>query len=292
MITKRTLLAAVTLLLFFTLPAWAGLYVEQTVSSSVKGMNMEVKAWSEGPNARVDYVKSDSPIMPAGSYLITTDGGKTAYLVNPEKKTYAPWDLDAIFNTFRQSTSDLIKLDFSDVKSETLPSQPGGKILGYDTTLDSWRSSYTMNIKVMMMERHQHTESLTKAWVTDAVSNPALKIWLAVKPPTTGNEEFDKMLSDSMNQIHGTPLKLVQDSTMTNKKGRSQKNTMTMEVTKLQQGPVDAGLFVMPKGYTKVSLLQLAADNEQDGQKQESGKKESPLSKLGGLFKKKKHQQD
>jgi len=149
-----------------------------------------------------------------------------------------------------------------------------------------------MNIKVMMMERHQHTESLTKAWVTDAVSNPALKIWLAVKPPTTGNEEFDKMLSAGMNQIHGTPLKLVQDSTMTNKKGRSQKNTMTMEVTKLQQGPVDAGLFVMPKGYTKVSLLQLAADNEQDGQKQESGKKESPLSKLGGLFKKKKHQQD
>jgi len=278
-------LAIAALCLLITPLALAGVYVEQTVSSSGGDMNMLAKAWTEGDKARVEFSESDNQLMPSGSYLITHDGGVTTYLVNPEKQTYSLWDLDAIFSTFSQTISDMegiVDVSFEDVENETLPTEPGGELLGYDTTISSWRSAFTMQIKVMMMKQNQRTESFTRAWVTKEVSNPTLNFWLTVRPPSTGNEEVDQMLSSGMGQIDGTPLKLVQESTVTDKKGRGSNQTMTMEVTELREMDVDSEKFVMPEGYTEISLMDSAASSESKKEK------ENPLKALGGMFKRKK----
>lgn len=280
-------LIALTTLSAVAAPASAGLYIEQTVTSSGQGQGMEmnVRAWADDGKVRVEYLDSNNPIMPPGSYLLTTDGGQTVYLVNPEEQTYSVFDLNQVFaflGQMAEATGGMIHIDFKDPMSETLGSEPGGTILGYDTTHRTWRSGYTMDMKVAFMDQSNRMETTTEAWVTDEVDYPALGIWFTANPPTTGDPELDQVLTENMKQIDGMVLKLVQDSTTTNKKGRTSHSSTTMEVTTLREESAPAGTFEMPAGYTETPLIPdmpAQAEGEDEG---------GPMEGLKGLFGRKK----
>lgn len=272
--------------------AAAGTYVEQKVSSSQKGMNMKVQAWMEGDSGKVEFVKSDSDITPKGSYLLSNDGGETTYLINPKKKTYSPWDIDALFATLGElskGAEGILDIDFKNLETEDLGTEPGGEMLGAEMTKKSWRTAYTMEMKVVFMERKRHIGTTIEAWLTNDVSIPTLNnIWFSVNPPTTGDPDFDRVLTAGMERIDGTPLKVVTNTTMTEKKGkRGKNNKVTMEVTALREESVDSSMFVMPEGYDEVLLFDLgAATGNADGaDRTESEDTEGdPLEDLGGLF--------
>jgi hypothetical protein len=281
-----SLLAALTALVAAATPAAAGLYVEQTVTSTGQGqgMDMNVRAWAEDGRVKVEYLDSNNPIMPAGSYLLTTDGGQTVYLVNPEEQTYSVWDMNQVFaflGQMSEATGGMMTIDFKDPMSESLGSEPGGTILGYDTTHRTWRSGYTMDMKIAFMDQSNRMETTTEAWVTDEVEYPALGIWFTAKPPTTGDPELDQVLTDSMAQIDGMVLKLTQDTTTTNKKGQTANSSTTMEVTTLREESIDASTFAMPEGYTETPLLPMPAEME-------GGEEGGPMEGLKGLFGRKK----
>lgn len=277
---------ALTALLAAAAPAFAGLYVEQTVTSTGEGqgMDMRVRGWADDGKVKVEYLDSNNPIMPAGSYLLTTDGGQTVYLVNPEEQTYSTWDMNQVFaflGQMSQATGGMIQIDFKDPMSESLGSEPGGTLLGYDTTHSTWRSGYTMDMKVAFMDQSNRMETTTEAWVTDEVEYPALGIWFTAKPPTTGDPELDQVLTQSMEQIDGMVLKLVQDTTTTDKKGRTSTSSTTMEVTTLREESIDGGIFTMPEGYTETPLLPVPAQAE-------GAEEGGPMEGLKGLFGRKK----
>jgi len=263
-------------------PLAAGHYLEQKVSSSDNGMNMEVRAWADGESAKVEFTRSDSEFIPSGSYLLTTDGGQTVYLVDPAARTYSVWDMDALFATLGQAleaAQGVVELDFKDVMAEDLGSESGGEMLGYDTTKKSWRTGYTMDMKVVFMKQSQRMDTTTEAWMTDAIDNSTLGMWFTVQPPTTGNPDLDMILTQSMEQIDGTPLKVVQHTTMTdNKKKRrgGKTTTTTMEVTAFREESVDAGVFTMPEGLTETPLIPALGG--------QTGEEDGPLKGLGGLF--------
>ena len=273
-------------------PASAGHYIEQTVSSSQNGMNMEVRAWADGESARVEFTQSDSGLIPAGSYLLTRDGGLTVHLIDPAEQTFSVWDMEALFATLGQAlqgAEGVVELDFKDVRSEDLGSEPGGELLGYGTTKESWHTGYTMDMKIVFMKQSQRLETTTEAWVTDEIDNPTLGIWFTVKPPTTGDADLDLILTQSMERMHGTPLKIVQQSTMTQQKkkkrgqtGRGRSTSTTMEVTAFREESVDSGLFVMPEGYTETPLF---PEMGGEGQGDDQG---GALKGLGGMFGRKK----
>lgn len=114
-------------------PATAGLYFEQQITSSGEGQGMEmtVRGWDEAGKARVEFVDSNNPVMGAGTYLLTTDGGQTVYLVNPQERTYSHWDLAAVMSfigRMGEATGGIVQIDLKDPVSERLSSQPGGSV--------------------------------------------------------------------------------------------------------------------------------------------------------------------
>jgi len=277
-------------------PVSAGKYIEQTVSSSQGGMNMEVRAWTDGENGKVEFTRSDSDLIPAGSYLLTSDGGQTVHLIDPAAQTFSVWDMEALFASLGQAlkgAEGVIDLDFNDVHSEDLGSEPGGEMLGFDTTKESWSTGYTMDMKVVFMKQSQRLEATTEAWITDEIDNPTLGIWFAVKPPTTGDPDLDQILTQNMERIDGTPLKIVQQSTMTDVKKKKKKaagrgaggrtTTTTMEVTAFREESVDMAVFAMPEGYTETPLIPQLSGAA--GQNDEQG---GALEGLSGMFGRKK----
>jgi hypothetical protein len=71
----------------------------------------------------------------------------------------------------------------------------------------------------------------------------------------TGNEALDEMLGQELGKIEGFPLKMVMATTMTDKKGRAQQMTTTMEVTTLREESVASDRFVWPDHYAKTEVL-------------------------------------
>lgn len=263
-------------------PAAAGLYLEQTVASSGEGqgMQMDVRAWAEGDNVRVEYLVSNNPILPTGSYLLTRDGGQKVHLVRPQEQTYSTWDLNAMFNMLGQinaAAGGMMQIDFKDPMTEPLGSEPGGELLGYDTTHHTWRTGYTLDMKLAFMDQSSRMEATTQAWVTDELGVSGLNIWFKASPPTTGDPELDQVLTAHMAQIDGVVLKLRQDSTTTDKKGRTTNSSMTMEITTAREEPVDAAMFEMPEGFTETPLIPMPAMQGEEGQ-------ENPMDALKGLF--------
>lgn len=268
-------------------PAPAALFVKQKVNSSGQGqgMQMEVEAWTDNGMARIEYLSSNNQVMPAGSYLLTRDGGETVYLIKPQEQTYSIWDLNQMFafvGQMTEATGGMMTLDFKDPESEPLGSEPGGQLLGHDTTHKTWRSAYTMDMKVAFMNQSNRVESVTDAWITDEVEYPALGIWFTAHPPTTGDPDLDQILTQNMENIDGMVLKLQQQTTTTDKKGRTSNSSTTWEVTEMREGDAPAGAFDPPPDtYTEVPLIPLPAQAEGS---EEGG----PLDGLKGLFGRKK----
>lgn len=285
-------------MLLTVVPASAGLYFEQTVSSGGqgRGMDMRIKGWAESGKAKILYEDSNNPILHKGDYLLTRDGGKTVYLVDPKNKTYSKWNMEELFafmNQLGQSTGGMVKIDFQDPHSKTLLSEPGGAVLGYSTTHYKWESGFTMDVKVTFMHTKDSLDTVTNAWVTKDVFDPGLFAWLRATVPTTGNPNLDKILKNTSRIVgHGLLLKMDQVTTTTNKKGKQRTSTTQFEVTKLVHEDVGDSVFAMPSGYSEAPLIpEMGASSSQreNGKGQESQDKDhkSPMSSLKGLFGKK-----
>jgi len=268
-----TVLSLVAALGLAVAPAQAALhYKADTVTSGGQDSSTSVEAWVDGENAKILFLDSDQPMLSKNEYLLTTDGGKTLYLVNPKDETYMQWDLEAMLQTFgnvMESMKGMVNLEFSDPQVEKLAEGPGETILGHSTTHSKYRTTYTTSIKIMGMKRASTTETVQDLWTTDAFNDAALGVWLRTEPPATGIEGLDKLIQSSMDQVHGLPLKSVVVSTTTGQKGKRETTTRTeTNVTLLEQTSVPGSTFEIPSGYTEQQMQmdgQGEKENEDDG---------------------------
>lgn len=267
---RRSFVSVLTLLaVLAAVPAWAGVhYKAETVVSGPHTSRTTVEAWVDGEKTKVVFVESDQPMMGANTYLLTTDGGKTLYLVNPEDKTYMEWDLQgmlAAFGNVMESMQGLMSMEFSDVDVKKLSEEPGGEVLGYPTTHSRYRTAYTTNIKVMGIKRQSTTETIQDVWSTDAFGDSGFGVWLRSEPPATGIEGLDKMIASEMERVEGLPLKTVVASTTVGQKGKRESTTTTKtEVTMIEKTSVSGSLFEIPEGYTKQELQMEGTGEEED----------------------------
>ena len=253
-------LAAALVLAALAAPASAGLYFEQTVESSGQGRgpDMRVRGWADGDRVRIDYLDSNHGIVARGSYLLTRDGGANVYLIDPEKKTWSRWEMAAVFSMLGQieeSTGGMMTIDFREPLAERLGTDDGGALLGHATTRHRWRTGYTMDMKLAFIDRSDRVETVSEAWVAPSIRDPALSIWFNATPPTTGDPELDEILLAQTRHLDGMVLKLVQDTTTTDKKGSRSSQRIVMEVTTLRRETPDASVFAMPVGYTETPLV-------------------------------------
>lgn len=258
---KHRVAAFAAAVLVCAAPAFAGMTFEATTTTDgPQGKQvMRTQAWVDGAKAKVVFTESDNPMFTEGAYLLTTDGGKTLYLVDPQQKTYMPFDLDRMVATagaMMQSMGGMVKMSFSNQKVEKLLEEPGGQLLGRDTTHYRVRVSYDSEVRVMGMGQEAANETITDTWTTTSLADPGFSAWLRRDPPKTGIADLDALLAAEVAQgVTGVPLKTVSVTTTKDKKrGRTQTTTTTMEVTSLREGDVPAGSFEIPAGYEEVAV--------------------------------------
>ena len=241
-------------------PAFAGIHyksVTTTQDARGKGTDVRVEGWVAGPSSRVEFKASENPLFKEGGYLITKDAGETIFLVDPEEKTYAKWDLRATLGAagaIMNGMGPLLKLEFTEPKVEKLLDEEGPAVVGLPTRHLRFRTTYTLKMKVMGMGNESAVVSEEDIWVTDRLQDAALALWLRTDPPQTGNEQLDKLIASGREKFTGFPLKTVIVSTSTNKKNNKATTTRTtMEVTELDTAAdVPASSFAIPAGYEQV----------------------------------------
>jgi len=258
---RFALFLILALTVFAGVPAFAGIHYKAVTKTDDprNPANIQVEGWVSGDKAKVEFEESANPVAKSGAYLITKDGGKTIYLVDPEEKTYAEWDLQAMLGmvgAVMQGMGPLLKMEFSEPKVEKLLDEDGGTVVGLPTRHTRYRTSYTMKIKVLGMGNEANVVTEQDIWATDKLQDIALGVWLRSDPPRTGNPQFDKLIASEVDKAKGFPLKTVTVSTTTQKKGKTTTTRSTMQVTELDTSAnVAAASFEIPAGYQETQLL-------------------------------------
>ena len=261
---------------------------QQKKKKRQSGGEMHVKGWVDGDNTRVEFYSGEkNGLFADGNYLVTTDGGETVYLVMPKDKTYAEFDMEQMMAMMGQAMAmmeqmgGMFKMEFENVHSEKLSEEPGGTMLGRSTTHYRFKSGYTMSIKMMGMKQESTVESVQDIWATDDFDARGFGVWLRPdRNMKTGNEEFDKLINTELGKLNGFPLKTVVVSTTTNKKGKSQQQTYTNEVTVLREESIPSSKFEWPSDYTETQVIP-----EMEGMQADQGGGEKKKGGLSGMFK-------
>ena len=264
--------------------ARAGIYYESTHQSEggPQGVSeFQIRGWAEGDQAKIEFVQSAANgMMCEGCYLLTEDAGHTLYLVDPNKETYSRWDLDAMLGMVGSvMESGLVNVEFSTPESEQLLSEPGEEILGRSTNHVRWRNRYDMELKVMGFKQRNSIEIVQDLWMTEALADRGMNVWLRAEPPKTGNQGFDDMLAAEMKKTTGMPLRSKTVTTTVNKKGKATVTQESMEVTQLETRNIEEKIFTLPVDYEEVPMMPVMGGEEEQ---------ESPMEGLRGLLGRKK----
>jgi len=280
---KRTVLA--TALMFnLAVPAHAGW--EFTAVTKAEGeqhsemMNSTVKAWVDGDKSRVDFQQSGNPMMGAGNYMLSKDGGKTVFMVNPQQKTYAAWDMTNMMG-MASGMMNMLNMKVENPKVEKLLEEDGGKVCGLPTKHYKFRTSYTMQMTILGMTRSSSHLKEEDIWTSTKLTDAGMGLWLRKNNTKTGNPDLDKLVQAEMGKTEGFPLKTISVTTTKESSGKERTRTVTMEVTEVKQSKPDAKLFEIPAGYTETSTMAAGSGEGSQGQSGRPGQHPGPSGSSG-----------
>jgi Domain of unknown function (DUF4412) len=213
---------------------------------------MKVQAWIEGQRARMDFIESALPQLESGTYLVSSDGGDTAFYIDPRSKTFERWDISNMIanmaDVMRAMRSQM-KVRFDEPKVEKLLEENGPRMHGMPTRHYRYRTSYTAHIDMAGAETIS-TEMVEDIWTTTAISEPGL-LDLLNKRPSSGDEQLDRIIQKEMDKVPGFPLRRV-TSTRTDTKNQTNESRTEMEITELKKADIVNSWFQVPKGYKEL----------------------------------------
>ncbi len=223
----------------------------------------EVEAWVEGLNAKIVYRRVDggAPMVEEGAYLITTDGGRTVYLINPKDKTYMEYDVNQLIGAagaIMQSMKGVVSMTFTDPRVKILEQGDGGVMFDMKTERTKVQTTYGMDTKVLGMRRYSDIEMIQEIWAAGELGDMALGLWLRKEPPRTGDEGLDKIIEADIKKIKGFPLKSKTQTVIkqyNKKRTKIRKQTTTyanMEVTEWSREPVPTPKI--PPDYEQIMM--------------------------------------
>lgn len=267
----------------------AGYYFESNTETD--GQTMSVRAWVEDEKAKVEFFEGGQGFFQEGGYMLTSDGGQTLYIVDPDEMTYSELDLDqllAFAGSILNATGGLVQMEFSDLTNERVGEEPGGEILGYDTTRYEFHTAYTMTMGVLGFKRSTSSTSQQEMWCTDEIDAPGFRVWLSPDRFRTGNAELDEFVQAQYQDLDCLPLRSRTTTTMTGERGRDQTTVAVTEVTVLrEEASIPASTFELPAGYTSQPFLpegiEMPADagaGAQSSEATESAEEERPRLRL------------
>ncbi len=232
--------------------ASAGLQFEARIASSQAGES-QTTGYVDGPKAKIDFREGIPSAGGVSGYLITKDGGKTIYLVDPESRTYMqfnPAQMADAAGGMLQAAQGLVQIDVKNPSVKKILDQRGPDLLGYSTRHVKLQTAYTLETTVLGRHNSIKTEQTDEMWVTDKLNDPGLNIWLQQSSIRTGNEELDKLIELEQSRINGFPLKVISKRTESQNGGQPRTETTTYEITSIRQRNLPSAIFAIPEDYT------------------------------------------
>lgn len=212
----------------------------------------------EGARIRVEFTKGDQLFFRSGTVIISSDGGKTLYVVDASNKSYTPVNIEQLFANVMsmvKSMPGMFDIAVSDQKVDVKPLGMSGQLHGFPTQRYLVKSSYNMKMMILGTPSAMRVESFTEAWTTDKISRDYIT-FVQMKGFKTGLTEVDRLLDSQANALKGFPLKQVITSRTTSKE-KTQETKTTIEITEFKQIAVPASTFAIPSGYKKQDLRKL-----------------------------------
>ncbi len=244
------------LLLLAATHGFAGItYTAETrtiLGSKDSNGDFRVQGWVSGNRARMEFLQSSLPQLESGTYLVSSDGGETVYLVNPRAKTYELWDVSGMISNMADMMRSLrgeMRVRFEEPKVEKLLEEEGPKIQNLPTRHYRFRTSYKASIDMYDSETI-NTVMEEDIWTTNASTEPGVKIFLD-RRMSSGDEQLDRILDKEMGKVVGFPLRRLtstrQETTKQVTETRSE-----MSIVELKTLDVADSLFEVPKGFAEV----------------------------------------
>jgi hypothetical protein len=257
------------------------LHVVETVDGQRRS-HTEMDLSAEGDGLRGDYVASDSPFTPTGSYLLLPSE-ELIYIVNPAKKTYVAMDMAAMAGMLQ--ATQRMQLQAGRGSGHNAPEnvvvdkkvdEAGPAMLGLPTQHIVYEVSYHLPPPVPnapVFDYHERYE----LWTTSALdarlaSAPALKREggrLADLGAVGGGGGEPKEVTAAI-ASHGFILKEnhTKESKMTlgaltpmmgpatfMRSRQGQPTIISFAVTAIRDESVPAERFVLPQGYSEIEMM-------------------------------------
>jgi len=238
--------------LLAAMPALAAVEFTASISSGPRDKST-TRGLVDGENARIEFVTGKTSGMQKGSYMLTHDGGKTIYLVNPAEKSFMKIDPEKMAATAGQvmnAAKGFMDMRFSNPTVETLVDEKGPTLFDLPTRRVKTKTAYTVETSVFGTKSISHVTREDEMLVTQKMLDPGFNLWLKQRDIRTGNADIDKLIELESAKIKGFPLKV--DSVTKNRdaKGREETVTASYMITSMNKTSAPANAFVMPEGYT------------------------------------------
>lgn len=271
-----------------------------------EALDIQAMVRLQGGNARMDYTNGKGPMGERGGYILITSEPAQFSIVNDKEKRVLIMDASMFGSGMGSAMNNpMMKLTISNAKFSYKDLGAGENILGYRTRHIRIYNSSDMEMKVMGMTQRSSNSDSSEQWIAQGieVDDEALAAW--GKSFTTGMKATNPEVAAEMAKFQkdygrgGLALRSTTWSNTTDGKGKVTSDVISMEVTDLKKGAIDASVFKMPDGYqvTNLSETMKTAQSSLDSAKKASGdsskKEEKPKAGdaikagLGGMFKKK-----
>ena len=204
----------------------------------------------DGARSRVEYLGGNT--YPPGTYVLSTDGARRLYFVDPEKKSYTEFNTSGIATAL--ATNNL-KIENFTSNVETLPDRK--TIAGVETTHYKVSMQYDVTLTVQGIGLKQHVTTTIEKWTSDQFAEIDLAFYS--EPTMTGNEALDKLIETEMARAPGFPMRQIMtvrtsyDVPIRTKINAPNTRTMTREtlITAIGKTTVEPSMFVLPPTYRR-----------------------------------------
>ncbi len=248
---------------------WAGMSFSSVTTTEggregrTESMRTDLKV--DGANLRVDIRAGNQPMMKAGNFMLTQDGGKTMYLFDAERKTYMKMDMEALRGMaggMMQMAGGMMKMSFRDLKVEKVSESKGPSLVGLPTTYYQFKTSYTMEMSFMGQKTATATQVDEELWVTAKMPDSGFKAWQDQQMMRTGHKDLDALMKAEMEKVKGFPLKRVAVTTVQDPRNGPKVTKTLMEITQLKEEKIPSSQFAIPAGYTEETIGGAGSEEE------------------------------
>jgi hypothetical protein len=251
----------VVVLLFACASAQAALQYEfqQVTRSDVANLpsvEFSGRAVIDGDRSRIDFVGGNA--YTPGTYIISTNGSRTMFFVDPMRKVYAEINAGSVAAGLGASNLTVDNLTSSVNKLEDHPLIAGVPTDHYRLTL-----SYDISLTIGAIPLKQTVRTTIDKWTTVAFGDVS-EAFLANSGIRTGNEKLDQIINIETTKVKGFPLREATSTVTTDARstiagtlaaqgGYSRTRTQTREmlITAIRQADAASSAFTVPTNYTR-----------------------------------------